>query len=36
MKTIKLIDLRSSLNSMKGKHKEVNTKKYHNQIAENT
>lgn len=36
MKTIKLTDSRSSMNLTNGKHKEFSTKKYHNQIAENT
>lgn len=35
MKTIKPIDLKISMNSMKGKHKDFYTKEYHCQIAEN-
>lgn len=35
MKTIKLIAPKSSMNSMKGKHKDFYTKEYHCQIAEN-
>lgn len=36
MKTIKLTDLRSSMNLTNGKHKEFSTEEYHKQIAENT